>query len=48
VGAGFQAAIVGIDVRVDAVEILDLVLGLFFIDLTGDDFLESSGEPFPT
>jgi hypothetical protein len=38
VGAGFQAAIVGIDVGVDAVEILDLVLGLFFIDLTGDDF----------
>ena len=38
VGAGFQAAIVGIDVGVDAVEILDLVLGFFFIDLTGDDF----------
>jgi hypothetical protein len=38
VGAGFQAAIVGIDVGVDVVEILDLVLGLFFIDLTGDDF----------
>ncbi len=38
VGTGFQAAIVGIDVGVDAVEILDLVLGLFFIDLTGDDF----------
>lgn len=37
-GAGFQAAIVGIDVGVDPVEILDLVLGFFFIDLTGDDF----------
>jgi len=38
VGAGFQAAIVGMDVGVDPVEILDLVLGFFFIDLTGDDF----------
>lgn len=38
VGVGFQATIVGIDVGIDAVEILDLVLGLFFIDLTGDDF----------
>ena len=38
VGTGFQAAIVGIDVGVDPVEILDLVLGFFFIDLTGDDF----------
>jgi hypothetical protein len=38
VGTGFQAAIVGVDVGVDAVEILDLVLGFFFIDLTGDDF----------
>jgi hypothetical protein len=38
VGAGFQAAIVGIDVGIDPAEILDLVLGFFFIDLTGDDF----------
>jgi len=38
VGVGFQAAIVGVDVGVDVVEVLDLVLGLFFIDLTGDDF----------
>jgi len=38
VGVGFQAAIVGIDVGVDVVEVLDLVLGFFFIDLTGDDF----------
>ena len=38
VGAGFQAAIIGIDVGVDPVEILDLLLGFFFIDLTGDDF----------
>ncbi len=38
VGVGFQAAIVGVDVGVDVAEVLDLVLGLFFIDLTGDDF----------
>ena len=38
VGAGFQAAMIGVDIGVDAVEILDLVLGIFFIDLTGDDF----------
>ena len=38
VGAGFQAAILGVDVGVDIVEVLDLVLGFFFIDLTGDDF----------
>ncbi len=38
IGAGFQAAILGVDVGVDVVEILDLVLGFFFIDLTGDDF----------
>jgi hypothetical protein len=38
VEAGFQAAIAGIDGGVDVVEILDLVLGFFFIDLTGDDF----------
>ncbi len=38
VGAGFQAALVGVDVGVDPVEALDLVLGFFFIDLTGDDF----------
>ena len=38
VGVGFQAAVVGIDVGVDVVEVLDLVLGFFFIDLTGDDF----------
>ncbi len=38
VGAGFQAAIVGVDIGADVVEVLDLVLGLFFIDLTGDDF----------
>jgi len=29
VGAGFQAAIVGVDVGVDVVEVLDLVLGFF-------------------
>jgi hypothetical protein len=38
VGLGFQAAIVGVDVGADVVEVVDLVLGLFFIDLTGDDF----------
>ena len=38
VGAGIQLAIVGVDVGVDVVEVLDLVLGFFFIDLTGDDF----------
>lgn len=38
VGVGFQAAIVGVDVGADVVEALDLVLGIFFIDLTGDDF----------
>jgi len=38
IGTGFQAAIVGIDVGIDAAEILDLFLGFFFIDLTGDDF----------
>lgn len=37
VGVGFQAAIVGVDVGVDFAEVLDLVLGLFFVDLTGDD-----------
>ncbi len=38
VGVGFQAAILGIDIGVDPVEILDLLLGFFFIDLAGDDF----------
>ena len=38
VGVGFQAAIVGIDIGVDVVEVLDLILGFFLIDLTGDDF----------
>jgi len=38
VGAGFQAAIIGVDVGVDPVEVLDLILGFFLIDLTGDDF----------
>ena len=38
VGLGFQAGIIGLDVGADPVEALDLVLGFFFIDLTGDDF----------
>ena len=37
-GLGFQAGIIGLDLGVDPVEVLDLVLGFFFIDLTGDDF----------
>jgi hypothetical protein len=37
-GAGFQAAIVRMDAGVDPVEVLHLLLGFFFIDLTGDDF----------
>ena len=38
VGVGFQAATVGVDVGVDVVEVLDLFLGLFFVDLTADNF----------
>ncbi len=38
VGLGFQAGLIGLDVGVDPVEVLDLVLGFLFIDLTGDDF----------
>lgn len=38
VGLGFHAGLVGLDVGVDPVEALDLALGFFFIDLTGDDF----------
>ena len=38
IGLGFQAALIGLDVGADPVEALDLVLGFFFIDLTGDDF----------
>ncbi len=38
IGLGFHAGLIGIDVGADPVEALDLVLGFFMIDLTGDDF----------
>jgi hypothetical protein len=38
VGAGFQAAIIGLDVGIDPLEILDFAGGIFFIDLKGDDY----------
>jgi hypothetical protein len=38
VGAGFQAAIIGIDVGIDPLEVLDLVAGIVFLDLTDDDY----------
>jgi len=37
IGVGVQALIVGIDVGVEPLEILDLLAGFFFIDLTHDD-----------
>ena len=37
-GAGFQLLLVGVDIGVDPLEILDLVTGFFFIDLVGDDY----------
>lgn len=37
-GAGFQAAVVGLDVGVDPLEIVDFVFGIFLIDIKGDDF----------
>jgi hypothetical protein len=38
VGLGAQAVLVGLDLGVDPLEILDLAAGFVFIDLTGDDF----------
>jgi hypothetical protein len=38
VGAGFQAAIIGLDVGIDPLEILDFVGGIVFIDFKGDDY----------
>jgi len=38
VGAGFQAALVGVDVGIDPLEIFDLIAGIFFFDPCGDDF----------
>ena len=37
-GLGFQALLVGPDIGFDLVEVIDLALGLFFIDIRGDDF----------
>lgn len=37
IGGGVQAVLVGAEVGIDPFEVLDLVLGLFFIDLSGDD-----------
>jgi hypothetical protein len=37
VGVGVQALIVGFDVGIEPLEIVDLVTGLFFIDIRGDD-----------
>lgn len=34
---GLQAALVGFDVGVDVVEVLDLVVGILTFDITGDD-----------
>ena len=38
VGVGLHAALLGVDVGVDPLEIVDLVLGFLTIDLRGDDF----------
>jgi len=37
IGVGVQALIIGVDVGVEPMEILDLLAGFFFIDLTKDD-----------
>jgi hypothetical protein len=37
IGVGVQAVIVGLDVGVEPLEILDLLAGFFFINLTNDD-----------
>jgi hypothetical protein len=37
IGLGVQALIVGVDVGVEPLEFVDLLAGIFFIDLTGDD-----------
>ncbi len=37
-GAGFQALLVGVDIGVEPLELLDLVTGFVFIDLVGDDY----------
>ena len=38
VGAGVQAAILGLDIGIDPGEIVDLATGLLFIDIIGDDY----------
>lgn len=38
VGAGFQAAIIGLDLGIDPLEILDFAAGIVFLDLKGDDY----------
>ncbi len=38
VGAGFQAAIIGVDVGIDPLEIFDFVAGILFFDPKGDDY----------
>jgi hypothetical protein len=38
VGAGVHLAIVGLDVGVSPLEIVDLVAGLLFLDLRDDDY----------
>jgi hypothetical protein len=37
VGVGVQAVLAGVDVGVSPVEVLDLVAGFLFFDITGDD-----------
>jgi hypothetical protein len=37
IGLGVQALIVGVDVGIEPLELLDVVAGLFFIDLRADD-----------
>jgi hypothetical protein len=38
VGAGFQAAILGLDLGIDPLEILDFAAGILFLDLLDDDY----------
>ena len=38
IGAGFQLILVGVDVGVDFLEIIDFVGGIFTLDMMGDDF----------
>jgi hypothetical protein len=37
-GAGVQVALLGIDIGVEPLEVLDLIVGLVTIDLVGDDY----------